>query len=284
MPPVILGSMGELGRTLHAWRDRVTPSEVGLPAGGKRRAPGLRREELAHLAGLSVDYIVRLEQGRSDSPSVQVLTALARALRLSDAERNHLFVLAGEVEPSSGRLPAHIPPGVQRIVDQLEGAPLCVTDAAWTMIAWNPMFAALIGDPSPLQGRWRNIVYRHFVEPGDRVVMTPEQQQNFRNAMVTDLRASLARYPRDADLRALIEELRAGYDDFAQRWDQPVVGFHQSERKTIRHPEVGTFDIDCDILAVPGSDLRMVVYTAAPNTEAAEKLRLLSVIGLQALT
>jgi transcriptional regulator with XRE-family HTH domain len=276
--------MGELGRTLHAWRDRVTPSEVGLPAGGKRRAPGLRREELAHLAGLSVDYIVRLEQGRSDSPSVQVLTALARALRLSDAERNHLFVLAGEVEPSSGRLPAHIPPGVQRIVDQLEGAPLCVTDAAWTMIAWNPMFAALIGDPSPLQGRWRNIVYRHFVEPGDRVVMTPEQQQNFRNAMVTDLRASLARYPRDADLRALIEELRTGYDDFAQRWDQPVVGFHQSERKTIRHPEVGTFDIDCDILAVPGSDLRMVVYTAAPNTEAAEKLRLLSVIGLQALT
>ena len=82
----------------------------------------------------------------------------------------------------------------------------------------------------------------------------------------------------------MIEELRTGYDDFAQRWDQPVVGFHHSEQKTIRHPEVGTFDIDCDILAVPSSDLRMVVYTAAPNTEAAEKLRLLSVIGLQALT
>ncbi|WP_410786230.1 helix-turn-helix transcriptional regulator [Kribbella sp. C-35] len=276
--------MGELGRTLHAWRDRVTPSEVGLPAGGKRRAPGLRREELAHLAGLSVDYIVRLEQGRSDSPSAQVLTALARALRLSDAERNHLFVLAGEVEPSPGRMSAYIPPGVQRIVDQLEGAPLCVTDAAWTMITWNPMFAALIGDPSEWPGRRRNILYKHFVEPGDRVVMTPEQQQNFRNAMVTDLRASLARYPHDPDLKALIEELRAGHDDFAHLWSQRVVGFHQSERKTIRHPDVGTFDIDCDVLAVPGSDLRMVVYTAAPNTEAAEKLRLLSVIGLQALT
>ncbi len=275
--------MGELGRTLHAWRDRVAPSEVGLPAGGKRRAPGLRREELAHLAGLSVDYIVRLEQGRSDSPSAQVLTALARALRLSDAERNHLFVLAGEVEPSPGRVSAYIPPGVQRIVDQLEGAPLCVTDAAWTVITWNPLFAALIGDFSPWQGQWRNIVYRHFVDPGDRVVMTPEQQQNFRNAMVTDLRASLARYPRDPDLKALIEELRAGYDEFAQLWERPVVRFHQSERKTIRHPDVGTFDIDCDVLAVPGSDLRMVVYTAAPNTEAAEKLRLLSVIGLQAL-
>jgi len=275
--------MGELGRTLHAWRDRVTPSDVGLPGGGTRRAPGLRREELALLAGLSVDYIVRLEQGRSDSPSAQVLTALARALRLSDAERNHLFVLAGEVEPSPGRISTYIPPGVQRIVDQLDGAPLCVCDAAWTMITWNPLFAALSGDPSQAQGRWRNIIYRNFMGPGERIVQTPEQQRNFRTAMVTDLRAALARYPHDADLRALIDELRTS-GDFARLWENPVVGFHQSERKTIRHPEVGTFDIDCDILAVPGSDLRMVVYTAAPNSEAAEKLRLLSVIGLQALT
>jgi transcriptional regulator with XRE-family HTH domain len=276
--------MAELGRTLHAWRDRVTPEQVGLPAGGKRRAPGLRREELAQLAGLSVDYIVRLEQGRSDSPSAQVLTALARALRLSDAERNHLFLLAGEVEPSPGRLSAYIPPGVQRIVDQLDGAPLCVCDAAWTIITWNPLFAAVIGDPSEWRGRDRNIIYRHFVAPGDRVVQTPEQQRDFRTAMVTDLRASLARYPHDPDLRALIDELRARDKDFARLWEQPVVGFHRSERKTIRHPEVGAFTIDCDVLAVPGSDLRMVVYTAAPNTDAAEKLRLLSVIGLQALT
>ncbi|WP_329003964.1 helix-turn-helix transcriptional regulator [Kribbella sp. NBC_00709] len=276
--------MGELGRTLHAWRDRVTPEQAGLPAGGRRRAPGLRREELAQLAGLSVDYIVRLEQGRSDSPSVQVLTALARALRLSDAERNHLFVLAGEVEPSPGRVSAYIPPGVQRIVDQLDGAPLCVCDAAWTAITWNSLFAAMIGDPSQWHGRWRNIVYRHFVAPGDRVVQTPEQQRDFRIAMVTDLRASLARYPHDADLQALIDELRTRYDGFARLWDQPVVGFHRSERKTIQHPEVGAFTIDCDVLAVPGSDLRLVVYTAEPNTEAAEKLRLLSVIGLQALT
>ncbi|RZU19988.1 helix-turn-helix protein [Kribbella rubisoli] len=275
--------MAELGRTLHAWRDRVTPEQVGLPAGGKRRAPGLRREELAQLAGLSVDYIVRLEQGRSDSPSAQVLTALARALRLSDAERNHLFVLAGEVEPSPGRLSAYIPPGVQRIVDQLDGAPLCVCDAAWTIITWNPLFAAVIGDPSEWRGRDRNIIYRHFVSPGDRVVQTPEQQRDFRIAMVTDLRASLARYPHDAELRALIDELRARDEEFARLWDQPIVGFHRSERKTIRHPEVGEFTIDCDVLAVPGSDLRMVVYTAAPNTEAAEKLRLLSVIGLQTL-
>lgn len=276
--------MAELGRTLHAWRDRVTPEQVGLPAGGKRRAPGLRREELAQLAGLSVDYIVRLEQGRSDSPSAQVLTALARALRLSDAERNHLFALAGAVEPSPGRLSAYIPPGVQRIVDQLDGAPLCVCDAAWTIITWNPLFAAVIGDPSEWRGWGRNIVYKQFMAPGGRVVQTPEQQRDFRIAMVTDLRASLARYPHDPDLRALIDELRAQHEDFARLWNQPVIGFHRSEQKTIRHPEVGTFTIDCDVLAVPGNDLRMVVYTAAPNTEAAEKLRLLSVIGLQALT
>ncbi|HWD79065.1 MAG TPA: helix-turn-helix transcriptional regulator [Kribbella sp.] len=276
--------MSELGRTLHAWRDRVAPSDVGLPAGGNRRAPGLRREELAMLAGLSVDYIVRLEQGRSDSPSVQVLTALARALRLSDAERNHLFALAGEVEPSPGRISSYIPPGVQRIVDQLDGAPLCVCDAAWTIITWNPLFAALAGDPSLWQGRQRNIIYRHFVAPGDRFLQTPEQARNFRIAMVTDLRASLARHPDDPDLLAMIDDLRTGYDEFARLWDQPVVGFHQSERKTIRHPVVGAFDIDCDILAVPGSDLRMVVYTAAPNSEAADKLRLLSVVGLQTLS
>ncbi|MEU4190537.1 helix-turn-helix transcriptional regulator [Kribbella sp. NPDC026611] len=276
--------MSELGRTLHAWRDRVTPAEAGLPSGGRRRAPGLRREELAQLAGLSVDYVVRLEQGRSDSPSVQVLTALARALRLNDAERNHLFVLAGEVEPSPGRMSAYIPPGVQRIVDQLDGAPLCVCDAAWTLITCNPLFAAVIGDPSSWRGRERNIIWRHYAAQGDRVVQTDEQRRQFRIAMVTDLRAALARYPRDPELIALVADLRDGYAEFARLWDDPVIGFHQSERKTINHPEVGSFAIDCDVLAVPGSDLRLVVYTAAPGTDAAEKLRLLSVIGLQALT
>jgi transcriptional regulator with XRE-family HTH domain len=276
--------MNELGRTLHAWRDRVTPDAAGLPAGGRRRAPGLRREELALLAGLSVDYIVRLEQGRSDSPSVQVLTALARALRLSDAERNHLFILAGQVEPSPGRISAYIPASVQRMVDQLDAAPLCVCDAAWTMITCNPLFAALIGDPTEWPGRWRNIIWRHYASRGDRVVQTPEQRRSFQIAMVTDLRASVARYPHDPDLKALVEELRTGYDEFAQLWDQPIVGFHQTEQKTIRHPELGPFTVDCDVLTVPGSDLRLVVYTAAPNTEAAEKLRLLSVIGLQTLS
>ncbi len=284
--------MGELGKTLHAWRDRVTPAEVGLAAGDKRRAPGLRREELAQLAGLSVDYVVRLEQGRSSAPSIQVLTSLSRALRLSDAERDHLFVLAGQAPPAPGKISVYIPPGVQRLVDQLAGAPLSVHDAAWNMVSWNPLWAALLGDPSVLFGRRRNIVWRHFAGPDEdappgqfgRVVQTPGQVDRFMRAMVTDLRTSAARYPRDADLRTFIQELRSVSEDFAELWDARVTGFHESDRKMIEHPELGWIALDCDILTVPGSDLRIVVYTAAPGSEAAEKLRLLSVVGLQSLT
>jgi transcriptional regulator with XRE-family HTH domain len=282
------GCVGELGKALHAWRDRVSPAEVGLSggrpaAGGVRRAPGLRREELAQLAGLSVDYVVRLEQGRSSTPSVQVLTALARALRLSDAERNHLFVLAGQVEPSPGYISAYIPPGVQRLVDQLEGAPLSVCDAAWNLISWNSMWAALIGDPSELRGRERNMIWRHFASGSSRVVQTPEQAEHFRAAMVTDLRAATARYPNDADLRSLIKELGETSDLFATLWEERPLAFHGSERKTVNHPDVGAITLDCDVLTAPGSDLRLVVYTAAPTSDSAEKLRLLSVISLQSL-
>jgi transcriptional regulator with XRE-family HTH domain len=282
--------VSELGKTLHAWRDRVTPAAVGLPVGGVRRAPGLRREELAQLAGLSVDYVVRLEQGRSSAPSVQVLTSLARALRLTDGEREHLFALAGQASPSPGQISTHIPPGVQRMIDQLDGAPVSVHDAAWTIISWNAMWAALLGDVSALRGRQRNIIWRHctggeggLLPNSGRVEQTPEQARRFLIGMVTDLRAAVARYPRDADLHALVNDLRAVSPAFAEAWDQHLVGFHQSDQKIIHHPELGAIAVDCDILTVPGSDLRLVVYTAAPNSEAAEKLKLLSVLGLQSL-
>ncbi|MEV8374053.1 helix-turn-helix transcriptional regulator [Kribbella sp. NPDC056861] len=282
--------MAELGKTLHAWRDRMTPAEAGLPAGGNRRAPGLRREELAALAGLSVDYVLRLEQGRSSAPSAQVLEALARALRLNDAERGHLFVLAGQTPPSPGQISTRIPPGVQRMIDQLQGTPLSVCDAAWNMISWNPLWAALIGDPSAFRGREQNIIWRHFTAGNGgtagaaRVVQTPEQAAGFTRAMVTDLRAATARYPKDADLRALIQDLRAVSDRFAQLWDDHVVGFHESNTKTVNHPELGAILLDCDVLTAPGSDLRLIVYTAPPGSEAAEKLKLLSVVGLQSLS
>ncbi|WP_373430260.1 helix-turn-helix transcriptional regulator [Streptomyces sp. V1I1] len=262
----------------------MAPAEVGLPAGGVRRAAGLRREELAQLAGLSVDYIVRLEQGRATSPSPQVLSALARALRLSAAEREHLYLLAGQAAPGPGQLLAHIPPGVRRLLDQLDGAPLSVHDAAWNLILWNPRWAALFGDASALRGRERNIVWRHFAGLPSRVSHTPEQEARFEAAVVADLRAATARYPTDAGLRSLIKDLRGVSTDFARLWETGIVGVHETDTKTIHHPDVGILTLTCDVLMVPGSDLRIVAYTAAPGSDASDRLRLLDVIGPQAMT
>lgn len=274
---------GELGAALRGWRDRVAPGDVGLPAGGHRRAPGLRREELALLAGMSADYITRLEQGRATTPSAQVLTALARALRLSDEERQHLFRLAGQALPKPGRIAAHLTPSVQRLLDQMDGVPVAVSDAGWHLIAWNRLWAALLGEPSPVPGRDRNIAWRHFTGAPNRVEHEAEEQAAFEASMVADLRSATGRYPEDAGLRRLVSDLRAASPRFAELWDTGAVGTHEAARKTIRHPDVGPVTVDCDVLTVHGSDLRIVAYTAAPGSEAAEKLRLLSVIGTQVL-
>ncbi|MFF3401483.1 helix-turn-helix transcriptional regulator [Streptomyces sp. NPDC002659] len=277
-------SESELGTALRGWRDRTAPAAVGLPVGGVRRAAGLRREELAQLANLSVDYVVRLEQGRATSPSPQVLSALARALRLSTAEREHLYLLAGQAAPGPGQLSAHIPPGVRRLLDQLDGTPLSVHDAAWNLILWNPLWAALFRDASSLRGRERNIVWRHFAGLPSRVSHTPEQEARFEAAVVADLRAATARYPTDVGLRSLIKDLRSKSTVFARLWDTGIVGVHETDTKTIHHPDVGMLTLDCDVLMAPGSDLRIVAYTAAPGSDASDRLGLLNVIGTQDLT
>lgn len=273
----------ELGSALRAWRDRTAPAAVGLPSGGVRRAAGLRREELSQLASLSVDYIVRLEQGRAISPSPQVLSSLARALRLSDVEREHLYVLAGQPVPGPGQVSQVIPPGVRRLIDQLDGAPLSVNDAAWNLVLWNPLWAALLGDPTQLSERERNPIWRHFVGQAYSVQQSPDHGARFEAAMITDLRAARARYPADAGLLSLVEDLRSASADFARQWDAGVVGEHVSNHKTVLHPAVGPLVLDCDVLAVPGSDLRIVVYTAAAGSEDADRLRLLGTIGTQVL-
>jgi transcriptional regulator with XRE-family HTH domain len=276
--------VNELGRALRGWRDRTTPQAAGVPAGGVRRAAGLRREELAQLAGLSVDYVVRLEQGRATSPSVQVLSALARALRLSPAEREHLFVLAGQTAPGPGRIPAEIPPGVRRLVDQLDGVALTVCDAAWNIIEWNPLAAALIGDLSEFRGRERNVAWREFTDMPSRIHCTPAQNDLFRACLVTDLRAASARFATDPGLRELVTGLRAANPEFGRLWDSGVVGTYESGSKTVRHPSVGTFTVDCDVLTAPGSEVKIVAYSAPIGSDAADRLKLLNVIGTQSLT
>src|SRR4051812_385078 len=150
----------ELGRALRRWRDRVRPHAAGLPSGGHRRAAGLRREELALLAGISVDYVTRLEQGRAANPSGQVVEGLARALRLSGDERAHLFGLAGLVPPGPDLVPGHVTPSVHRLLDRLVDVPVAVSDGAMTLLLANSMYAALMGDPSGLRGLERNEVWR----------------------------------------------------------------------------------------------------------------------------
>jgi transcriptional regulator with XRE-family HTH domain len=276
----------ELATCLRAWRDRLTPADAGLPAGGRRRAPGLRREEVAQLAGLSVDYLARLEQGRAAHPSPSVLAPLARALRLSDDERAHLFRVAGQAEPVPGDIDRHITPGVQRVLDRLADVPVVVIDASWTVIAANPLAVALVGDaaaePDP---RDRNIAWRHFTGAPTRYARDAEDRARMDREAVADLREAVGRYPDDGPLQALIADLQEASPRFAELWAQgAAVAPRNSSRKTIVHPEIGPITLDCDILVVRGSDLRLIVYTAAPGTPDAGALALLATIGLQTFT
>ena len=153
-----------LGAALRRWRDRLSPHDVGLPRRSGRRAPGLRREELAHLAGLSVDYVVRLEQGRATSPSAQVVATLARALQLQPPECDHAYRLAGLLPPAPGTISTHVPAGVQRMLARLDEFPVGVFSADWTLLTWTPSWAALIGDPSARTPEQLNLVRAVFVD------------------------------------------------------------------------------------------------------------------------
>ncbi len=270
----------EFGHTVRRWRDRVSPSAAGLPAGGHRRAPGLRREELALLAGISVDYVTRLEQGRAANPSEQVVEAIGRALRVSAAEREHLFHVAGLVPPGQGTVPAYITPSVQRLLDRFTGTPVAVSDAAWTLLLANPLYTALMGE---YHGNDRNAVWRTFLGAGSRVRHTPEALRELQAAQVSSLRATAARYPADQRLRRLIAELRTNSPRFAELWDSGLLAHHKAATKTVDHPRTGAITLDCDLLSVAGSDLRIMIYTAEPGTEDAERLALLSVLGTQSL-
>jgi transcriptional regulator with XRE-family HTH domain len=281
-------SHGDLGTLLRSWRDRLSPVDVGLPVGDSRRAAGLRREELASLAGLSVDYVVRLEQGRARRPSDQVAASLARALQLSDAERDHLFVVAGLLPPSPGDVPAHIPPGVQRLVARLGEIPLAVFTASWDLVTWSPLWAALLGEPVRAGLGRPNLLRSHFTGTalGDgetRIISQSGDKDAFGASLVADLRRVQGRYPGDRGVRALVEELLASSERFRELWESGAVGEHQSERKVVRSDVVGDVELDCDVFSVAGTGLRIVAYTAASGSEAAAKLDFLRVSAAAAV-
>jgi transcriptional regulator with XRE-family HTH domain len=275
----------EFGQAVRRWRDRAAPQTAGVPAGGRRRATGLRREELAGLASISVDYLTRLEQGRATSPSAQVVEALARALRLSDTERELLFRLAGQATPGRDVVPVRITPSVQRLLDRLSHTPVAVRDAACNLIVANQPYDALMGDTTSWRGIERNGVWRNFAGPGNRTVHTPQEQARFESMLVADLRMAAARYPADRELKRLITQLTSQSPRFAELWESGefVSLEDQSRHKVIDHPDVGLIALDCDALIVAGDDLRIAIYTAEPGTQDAERLALAIVLGTQAL-
>ncbi|MDJ1135126.1 helix-turn-helix transcriptional regulator [Streptomyces iconiensis] len=277
-------SRSDFAALLRAWRDRLSPADAGFTMSDRRRAPGLRREKLAQLAGLSVDYVLRLEQGRAKNPSAQVVGALARALQLSRAERDQLCRGAELLPPQDGKVSTHVPPGIQRLAARLGDVPIGVFTADWTLVWWNTTWSALHGGPAVLPSAERNLARALFGDGAAHASMLPVQSERgydaFAESIVADLKDAVSRYPRDAQLDRLVQELRETSGAFARHWaTQTAAAQHTTDRKTIRHPEIGDILLDCDVLIVPGADLRMVTYTAASGSVEAGKLDLLRVTG-----
>ncbi|MGH3587863.1 MAG: helix-turn-helix transcriptional regulator [Pseudonocardia sp.] len=270
----------ELGAALRTWRERLHPADIGLPAGVRRRTPGLRREEVAGLAGMSVDYLIRIEQGRGPRPSEAVLGGLARALRLSDTERDHLFGLAGVAAPAPGRIRTTVRPSVQRLMDRFTDLPVVLLDAKTDLLAWNPMATALLGDLSAIPPRQRNTAYQSFLGT-NRIEADPDERERLDRALVSDLRRASARYPHDPDLARLVADLREGSERFDRLWTLRELDERHGATKRVRHPDLGLLTLDCDVLHVQADDQVVIVYSAAPGSRDAEALALLSVVGMQ---
>jgi transcriptional regulator with XRE-family HTH domain len=269
-----MSDRGELARLLRAWRERLQPAAVGFPA-GQRRTAGLRREEVALLGGVSVDYLVRLEQGRAERPSPQVVASLARVLQVSDVERDQLYLAAGLPAPAPTAVPTLIPASVQRLLARLPDVAVGVWTAHWTLLMVNPAWEALLGHIEPGQ----NLIAAQFAGRAPHVVWTADEQDRHERALVSDLRVALIRYPDDPAVRSLVAELQ-GNDRFARLWAEGTVVEHASQRKTFLHPLVGRVTLDCDVLTVIGTDLRLVTYTAEPGTEDASRFDLIRTVGL----
>ncbi len=262
-----------LAEFLRARRDGLRLTDVGLPATGRsRRTPGLRREEVAALAGMSVSYYERLEQARGPHPSPQVLGALARALRLTDAERVHLFRLAGEAPLPAAAISQTVAPTVRALLDRIGPVPAYVRNARHDVLAWNDLAATLLVDFAALPAAERNVA-RLAVHPGLRHCSAPDgQAHRFTDHTAAHLRASTARHPGDLELRRLVADLVAASPAFETSWARHDVRPLPTLRKQVTHPELGSLELDCQTLTVPGEQLYVVLFTAEPGSAAAHAL------------
>jgi transcriptional regulator with XRE-family HTH domain len=260
----------DLAAFLRARRARLTPRDAGLPDTGRRRTPGLRRQEVAQLAGMSVDYYIRLEQGRGPRPSRQVLSALARALLLNGDEREYLFLTAGEVPPQPARPGREITPGIRHLLDGMPATPAYVVDAAYNILAWNQLAVPFIGDHAGRETD-RNMIRWMFRRPANDIVWSDADSVRFTRSTVADLRASYARYPGDQEIESLVGELLALSPLFAEMWSSYDVEVRGPMLKRIAHPRLGRLEFECQVLHIAETGQRIIAYCAAPGspTEAA---------------
>jgi transcriptional regulator with XRE-family HTH domain len=275
MSPVHRGP-NELGEFLRARRADLTPRDVGLPdTGAHRKVAGLRREEVAQLAAISVDYLTRLEQGRVRA-SASVLSTLSRALRLDEDQQTYLYELPGRalarprLRPAQRRRPA-----MQRLLDQLVDTPAIALGRRMDILAWNAAAAALYTDFEQIPAGRRNYLRLLFAHPGVRA-MHAEWEHDARTA-VAALRMEAAQVPDDPDLAVLVGELSVQDPDFRTWWAGHRVDSSTYGTKHYRHPLVGDLTLDCDTWNSPdGSGQRLMVLTAAPGTPSHDRLRILT--------
>ena len=263
-------------------REQLQPAEVGLPDGVRRRTPGLRRDEVAQLAGMSSDYYTRLEQARGPHPSQSMIASLARALRFDLDGRDHLFHLAG-LTPPARRSGGHIGPGLVALADHLLDVPVVISSDTGALLWQNAMAEAVLGPHPTTGGREANMTWLWFQGEGRRT-RVPQEDWHFHSvAHVNDLRATHARRRGDRDVTELVDRLLADSEEFRQLWEKHDVGVRRRSDKRFDHPEVGRIEVTCEVLFTPESDLRLSVFFPTAGTDAREKLDLLRVIGLQDL-
>jgi transcriptional regulator with XRE-family HTH domain len=270
---------------LRSRREALQPTDVGLPVGARRRAPGLRREEVAQLAAMSADYYTRLEQQRGPQPSEQMLDSLARALRLSADERDYLYRTAGHNVPSRFSGSTHVSPALQRVLDHLDDSPALVLSNLGETLVQNSIAAALLGDRSGFAGLDRFESYRWFVHPETERSRYPEDDRDRQSrAQVASLRVAYSTMGADSRAGELVRALLKASPEFAELWERHEVAKRFEDHKTLIHPELGPIELDCQVLFTEDQSQCLLVLTAPPRSEAAEKLALLNVLGTQAFS
>jgi transcriptional regulator with XRE-family HTH domain len=267
-----------LAAFLRGRRLALQPEDVGLRRGPRRRTSGLRREEVAELCGMSVDYLTRLERGTKSKPSQQMAAALARGLRLTPEERNHLFLLCGLRPEARDPRDAHISPGLLRVMDRLQDTPAEIVGPLGDTLQQTPPAVALLGDETRHTGSARSAFYRWFTDPAARARYLPEDHQLHSRVYVSILRAAATAQGTGSSAAALAAELQR-YPEFAELWQRQEVGLRWSSAKRFVHPEVGRIDLYCQTLLDPDEGQSLLIFTATPGTESYDKLALLTVLG-----